>query len=192
MVNAPLKTDCFLLLYRRFPVTKQRVDWCLLEFSFIYFVITARLVHGIQVVFQYFLISSNYKTTHSLEFSGSFLACSRTVNARKMPENRLFFTVHQLVNARKHGVFLEENRDVFTYRRTLAPFLHLQLLHFDGILHALWNLLGGVASNFCCFYVFLHSEFAAVPPLYQWLSYDSILSTEGLDSLHDYVLSNKI
>ena len=57
------------------------------------------LTHGIQVVFQCFLVFSSYKTTHSLEFSVRFLAFSRTVNVRKMPENRLSFSVHQLVNA---------------------------------------------------------------------------------------------
>ena len=80
---APLKTDCFLLLYGRFPVTKQRVDWCLLEFCLIYLMMNARLTHGIKVVLQYFLICSNYKATHSLEFLGSFLAFSRTVNGAK-------------------------------------------------------------------------------------------------------------
>ena len=97
-VNA-LKTDCFPLFCRRFPFTKQRVNWCLLEFCLIYFMFTARLTHGIQVVFQCFLVFPRYKTTHSLEFSVTFLAFSQTVNARKMPENRLFFSVHQLVNA---------------------------------------------------------------------------------------------
>ena len=97
MVNA-LKTDCFPLFSRRFPVTKQRVNWYLWEFSLIDLMFTARLTHGIQVVFQCFLVFPSYKTTHSLEFSVTFLAFSRTVNARKMPENRLFFSVHQLVN----------------------------------------------------------------------------------------------
>lgn len=96
-VNA-LKTDCFPLFSRRFPVTKQSVNWCLREFSLIYLMFTARLTYGIQVVFQCFLVFPSYKTTHSLEFSVTFLAFSRTVNARKMPENRLFFSVHQLVN----------------------------------------------------------------------------------------------
>ena len=98
MVNA-LKTHCFPLFCRSFPVTKQRVNWCLGEFSLISFMFTARSTHGIQVVFQRFLVFSSYKTTLSLEFSVRFLAFSRTVNARKMPENRLFFSVHQLVNA---------------------------------------------------------------------------------------------
>ena len=96
-VNA-LKTDCFPLFSRRFPVTKQSVNWCLREFSLIYLMFTARLTYGIQVVFQCFLVFPSYKTTHSLEFSVTFLAFSQTVNARKMPENRLFFSVHQLVN----------------------------------------------------------------------------------------------
>ena len=65
MVNA-LKTDCFPLFCRSFPVTKQRVNWCLREFSLIYRMFTARLPHGIQVVFQCFLVFSSYKTTHSL------------------------------------------------------------------------------------------------------------------------------
>jgi len=95
----PLKQIVFPLFCRRFPVTKQRVNWCLRQFSLIYLMFTARLTHGIQVVFQCFLVFSNYKTTHSLEFSVTFLAFSRTVNARKMLENRLFFSVHQLVNA---------------------------------------------------------------------------------------------
>ena len=42
MVNA-LKTHCFPLFCRSFPVTKQRVNWCLWEFSLIYFMFTARL-----------------------------------------------------------------------------------------------------------------------------------------------------
>ena len=42
MVNA-LKTDCFPLFSRRFPVTKQSVNWCLREFSLIYLMFTARL-----------------------------------------------------------------------------------------------------------------------------------------------------
>ena len=95
MVNA-LKTDFFPLFSRRFPVTKQSVNWCLREFSLIYLMFTARLTHGIQVVFQCFLVFPSYKTTHSLEFSVTFLAFSRTVNARKKPENRLFFSVHQM------------------------------------------------------------------------------------------------
>ena len=136
-VNA-LKTDCFPLFSRRFPVTKQgpvvrslvsanrwlraiktyrfpwhltlvstyhassnpgqSVNWCLRELPLIYLMFTARLTYGIQVVFQCFLVFPSYKTTHSLEFSVTFLAFSRTVNARKMPENGLFFSVHQLVN----------------------------------------------------------------------------------------------
>ena len=95
MVNA-LKTDCFPLFSRRFPVTKQSVNWCLREFSLIYLMFTARLTHGIQVAFICFLVFPSYKTTHSLEFSVNFLAFSRTVNARKMPENRLFFSVDQM------------------------------------------------------------------------------------------------
>ena len=42
MVNA-LKTNCFPLFSRRFPVTKQSVNWCLREFSLIYLMFTARL-----------------------------------------------------------------------------------------------------------------------------------------------------
>ena len=42
MVNA-LKTHCFPLFCRSFPVTKQRVNWCLWEFSLIYFMFTAQL-----------------------------------------------------------------------------------------------------------------------------------------------------
>ena len=91
---------------------------------------------------------------------------------------------------KKHGVFLEENLEFDTYTPTFAPFLHLLLLHFDGILHALWKLLGGVVSKFS--YVFIYSEFVAVPLLSQWHANDSILLTEGLDSLPDYVPSNKV
>ena len=68
MVNA-LKTDCFPLFSRRFPVTKQSVNWCLREFSLIYLTFTAQLTYGIQVVFQCFLVFPTYKTMHSLEFS---------------------------------------------------------------------------------------------------------------------------
>ena len=94
------------IVFRRFPVTKQRVNWCSREFSLIYLMFTARLTHGIQVVFRCFLVFPSYKTTHSLEFSVTFLAFSRTVNEHKMPENCLFFSVHQLVNTWKTCCFL--------------------------------------------------------------------------------------
>ena len=42
MVNA-LKTDYFPLFCRRFPVTKQCVNWFLLEISLIYFMFSAQL-----------------------------------------------------------------------------------------------------------------------------------------------------
>ena len=60
MVNA-LKTHCFPLFCRSFPVTKLRVNWCLREFSIIYFMFSARITHGIEVVFQCFLAFSGYK-----------------------------------------------------------------------------------------------------------------------------------
>ena len=93
LVNA-LKTDCFSLFYWRFPVTKQRVNWCFLEFSRIVLVFTGRLTHAKQVVFHCLLVFSSFKTTRSVEFSASFLAFSRTGNARRTPKNRLFFSVH--------------------------------------------------------------------------------------------------
>ena len=89
MVNSQLKTDCFLLLYLRFPVTKQRVDWCLLEFSLIYFMMTARLTHGIQVVFQYFSelfqLQNNAFTWVFREFSCIFSNRECAQNAKKPP-----------------------------------------------------------------------------------------------------------
>jgi len=124
MVNA-LKRDCFPLFSRRFSVTKQCVNWCLREFSLIYLMFTARLTHGIQIVFQCFLVFPSYKTTHSLEFSVTFLAFSRTVNARKRPENCLFFSVHQLVNTYKPWCFLWRKPrccHVYTYFRAFSVF----------------------------------------------------------------------
>ena len=52
-----LKTDSFPLCCRYFPVTKHRVNWCLLEFSLIYFMFTAWVTHGTQVVFWCFPVT---------------------------------------------------------------------------------------------------------------------------------------
>ena len=185
MVDA-FKTNCFPLFCRHSPVTKQHVNWCLWEFSLIYFMFTARLTHDIQVVFQCSLVFSSYKTTLSLEFSVRFLAFSQIMNVRKM-KTACSSAFTSWLTLKKHGVFLEENRDFVTHTPTFVPFLHLLLLYFYGILRALWKLLGGVVSKFSCSYVFILCEFVAVPLLSQWHSKDLILLTEGLDSLLDYV-----
>ena len=87
MVNV-LKTDCFPLFCRRFPVTKQRVKWCLLEFSLMYFVFTARHI-GCQVVFHCFLMFSqlqnNAFTVVFSELSCIFSNRECAQNARKPP-----------------------------------------------------------------------------------------------------------
>ena len=155
-------------------------------------VFTAWLTPWKQIVFRCFVRVFGSQNGVLTGVYGSFLAFSRTVNARRMRELKTAcssaFT--SWLTLKKHGVFLEENLEFDTYTPTFVPFLHFLLLHFDGILHALWKLLGGVVSKFS--YVFIYSEFVAVPLLSQWHANDSILLTEGLDSLPDYVPSNKI
>ena len=69
------------------------------------------------------------------DFSCIFSNSECAQNARKPPV--LQRSPLSWLTLKKHGVFLDENRDVVTYTPTFAPFLYLLLLDFDGILHAL-------------------------------------------------------
>ena len=115
MVNA-LKTDCFPLFFRRFPVTKQSVNWCLREFSLIYLMFTARLAHGIQVVFCCFPVT---KQRIRWSFQWLFLHFLEQWMRAKCQKTACSSAFTSWLTLEKHGVFLDENRDAMLSRMHL-------------------------------------------------------------------------